>query len=206
VDFELFSTAATLCGTPRPADLPPWPGPVIGFFGSLESWIDLELVAHLAQRRPQWLIVLIGHAAVDVSRLRHFPNVVLTGRKKFNQLPGYGRYFDVCLLPYLPTEQVMNSNPIKLREYLAMGKPVVSVRFPHAEQFRELIYIADGRDDFVVQTERALREDNAELRAQRMDSVRGTTWKARAHEAFERVALHLSQTDAAGLAPNRRPA
>jgi glycosyltransferase involved in cell wall biosynthesis len=206
VDFELFSSAAAIGDTPRPADLPRWPGPVIGFFGSLESWIDLELVALLAQQRPQWLIVLIGHAAVDVSKLRRYPNVVLTGRKKFNQLPGYGRFFDVCMLPYLPTEQVINSNPIKLREYLAMGKPVVSVRFPHAEQFSELIYIAAGRDDFVVQTERALREDSAELRAQRMDSVRGSTWKARAHEAFERVALHLSQADAVGLDPNKRSA
>lgn len=193
VDFDLFSAAATHPGPPRPPDLPQWAGPVIGFFGSLESWIDLELIAHLARQRPQWLIVLIGHAAVDVEALRRYPNIRLTGRKRFNELPAYGRFFDVCMLPYLPTEQVLNSNPIKLREYLAMGKPIVSVRFPHAEKFRELIYIAAGQDDFIVQTERALREDSSELRTRRMDSVRNTTWKALAREAFERLELHLSR-------------
>jgi glycosyltransferase involved in cell wall biosynthesis len=193
VDFDLFGASNLSDGAPRPRDLPEWQGPVIGFFGLLESWIDLDLLAHIAKHRPGWLIVLIGHEAVDVSRLRPFPNIVLTGKKKFRDLPAYGRRFDVCMLPYLPTEQVINSNPIKLREYLAMGKPVVSIRFPHAEQFRDLIYLSDGYNDFVAQTERALLEDSDELRARRVDAVRGTTWKARAQSALESLAHHVSR-------------
>jgi glycosyltransferase involved in cell wall biosynthesis len=189
VDFETFNRA--MRPGARPPDLPQWPGPVIGFFGLLESWIDLDLLAYIAQQRPHWLIVLIGHESVDAGRLRRQPNILLTGRRKFHDLPDYGRCFDVCLLPYVLTEQVIHSNPIKLREYLAMGKPVVSVRFPHAERFSDLIYLADSYDGFVSQIERALNDDSLELRNQRADSVRSTTWKARAAAALGCLTQHL---------------
>jgi glycosyltransferase involved in cell wall biosynthesis len=187
VDFDLFSQAADRQGGARPADLPPWPGPIVGFFGSLESWIDLQLLAHVAQRRPDWLIVLIGHEAVDVGPLRNHSNVLRVGCKPFAQLPRYGRFFDVGLLPYKLTEQVIHSNPIKLREYLAMGKPVVSVRFPHAEGFGQLVYLAGTYDEFVSAIERALREDDDALRRARMESVRNTTWAARASTALQHL-------------------
>ena len=187
VDFDLFSQAADRRGGDRPADLPPWQGPIVGFFGLLESWIDLQLLAHVAQHRPDWLIVLIGHEAVDVGPLRKQSNVILIGRKPFAELAGYGRFFDVGLLPYKLTEQVINSNPIKLREYLAMGKPVVSVRFPHAEGFGSLVYLADSYDEFVIAIDRALREDDDGLRRARIESVRDTTWAARASTALQHL-------------------
>jgi glycosyltransferase involved in cell wall biosynthesis len=184
VDFEHFSKAAEL-SSKRPADLPEWPGKVVGFFGLIEDWIDLDLLAHIAMRHPDWLIVLIGHEAVDVSRLRALPNVALLGKKPFAELPTYGRLFDVALLPYRPTEQVIHSNPIKLREYLAMGKPVVCKRFPHAEQFAHVVYLADDRDEFVAQIERAIVEDSPQAIRRRMDSVRTSTWEARAEAALK---------------------
>ena len=190
VDFETFRRALNP-ELPRPPDLPAWQGPIVGFFGLLESWIDLDLLLYVAQRRPQWLLALIGHEAVDVSRLRGQPNIVLLGRRKFHELPDYGRCFDVCLLPYRLTEQVINSNPIKLREYLAMGKPVVSVRFPHAESFSDLLYLADDYDEFLAQIERALAEDSPERRSSRIESVRASTWQARAQTALSHVAERL---------------
>jgi len=186
VDFDLFSQA--LAGTDeRPSDLPAWPGAIIGFFGLLESWIDLDLLTHVAKRRPDWLIVLIGHEAVNLGSLRNLPNVLLVGRKPFAQLPGYGRFFDVGLLPYKLTQQVIRSNPIKLREYLAMGKPVVSVRFPHAEGFGELVYLSDSYDEFVSAIERALREDDTTRRRARIESVRQSSWAARARWALQHL-------------------
>ena len=180
VDFDLFSQAADRQAGSRPEDLPPWPGPIVGFFGLLESWIDLELLAYLAEHRRDWLIVLIGQEKVDVGPLRAHSNIWRIGRKPFAELARYGRYFDVGVLPYKLTDQVIHSNPIKLREYLAMGKPVVSVRFPHAAGFGQLVYLADTYDEFLLAIERALREDNDDLRRARMESVRNTTWAARA--------------------------
>jgi glycosyltransferase involved in cell wall biosynthesis len=187
VDFDLFSQAAERQGGSRPADLPPWPGPIVGFFGLLESWIDLQLLAYVAQRRPDWLIVLIGREAVDVAPLRSHSNVIRLGRKQFAELARYGRFFDVGVLPYKLTEQVIHSNPIKLREYLAMGKPVVSVRFPHAEGFGRLVYLADTYDEFVIAIDQALREDDDGLRRARMESVRNTTWAARANATLQHL-------------------
>jgi len=187
VDFDLFSQAAGRRGGSRPEDLPSWPGPIVGFFGLLESWIDLQLLAYLAARRPDWLILLIGQERVDISPLRAHSNIQRIGRKPFAELARYGQFFDVGMLPYRLTEQVINSNPIKLREYLAMGKPVVSVRFPHAEGFGQLVYLADNYEDFLLAIERALREDSADLRRARMDSVRDTTWAARASASLQHV-------------------
>jgi hypothetical protein len=184
VDFDLFSQAADRRAGIRPDDLPPWPGPIVGFFGLLESWIDLELLAHIAQQRPDWLVVLIGQERVDVGPLRAHANIWLIGRKPFAELARYGQFFDVGVLPYKLTEQVIHSNPIKLREYLAMGKPAVSVRFPHAAGFGQLIYLADTYDEFLLAIERALREDSDDLRRARMESVRNTTWAARARASL----------------------
>jgi hypothetical protein len=195
VDFDAFSRAHRQWE--RPVDLPSWEGPVVGFFGLIESWIDLSLLAFLARRRPDWLLVLIGHPAVDVTELRNLANVALLGKKPFEALPQYGHFFDVCVLPYVLTEQVINSNPIKLREYLAMGKPTVSVRFPHAENFQEVIYLASDHEEFLRQTERALREDDREARERRIDSVRDSTWRARASDALRQVRDRIMQREKA---------
>jgi glycosyltransferase involved in cell wall biosynthesis len=159
----------------------------VGFFGLLESWIDLQLLAYIAQARPDWLILIIGQERVDTSLLRDHSNIRRIGRKPFTELARYGRFFDVGILPYKLTEQVIHSNPIKLREYLAMGKPVVSVRFPHAEGFGQLIYLADDYEEFVIAIDRALREDNNDMRRARMESVRNTTWAARASDSLQLV-------------------
>src|SRR5262249_9822468 len=155
-------------------------GPIIGFFGLIESWIDLGLIARIARQRPDWLVVVIGRQAVDVSELVGYANIVMLGHKPFAELPAYGRFFDVRMLPYHRTAQVIHRNPIKLREYLAMGKPVVSVRFPHVEQFRDVVYLASDHDDYIRQIERALRENTSDAARMRMETVREHTWEARA--------------------------
>ena len=188
VDFTAFNTKPSGI----PADLPAWRGPVIGFFGLIESWIDLELLAYLARHRPAWLIVLVGHAAVDVGVLRDLPNVLLLGPRPFRALPAYGHRFDVCLLPYRLTEQVINSNPIKLREYLAMGKPTVSVRFPHAQGFADVIRLADDHADFLRQVELALGDGGDRARDARIAAVRDSTWAARARTALDLVLARIA--------------
>jgi glycosyltransferase involved in cell wall biosynthesis len=194
VDFDHFSRPARSSSRPeRPADLPEWDGPIVGFFGLLERWIDLDLLAHIAESRPNWLLLLIGHEASPLGTLKDLPNVLAMGPRSFSELPSYASFFDVAILPYRLTEQVLHSNPIKLREYLAAGKPVVSVRFPHTESFKHVIYLADGYDQFVMGIERALREDTDKLREERLSSVASSTWEARAQEALATVAARMAE-------------
>jgi glycosyltransferase involved in cell wall biosynthesis len=190
VDADLFGRAAD-------TSLPVADGarglarPVIGFFGLIEAWIDLELVAALARARPSWSFLLIGRVAVDTACLSGLSNVVLPGPQPYETLPDWARAFDVAILPYRRNAQVMAANPLKLREYLATGRPVVSVSTPEIERFGRWIRMADGPEDFLLQIEKALAERSPEATRARMESVASMSWDARVDAALETVCRRL---------------
>jgi glycosyltransferase involved in cell wall biosynthesis len=125
VDVAHFAQALDATLAP-PADAGDLPRPVVGFFGLIAEWIDLELLAEIARRRPSWTVVMIGKATVDTAPLRALPNVRLLGQKPYAMLPAYCRAFDVGLIPFRVDALTVRANPLKLREYLAAGLPVVS--------------------------------------------------------------------------------
>ncbi len=192
VDVTLFSRAMD-AATLVPAAAADLPHPVIGYFGSIHEWIDLELIEELARQRPQWTFLLVGHAAVNVSRLRTLTNVRLVGPQPYAELPAWARAFDVAIIPYRHNRQVENANPLKLREYLATGKPVVSVGHPEINKFSQWIEIAEGPDAFLAGLERALATDSAEAAAQRMATVADQTWDRRVVDVLEEVSSALAR-------------
>ena len=116
-----------------------------------------------------------------MSSLPHRHNIYYLGERPHDQIPAYLRAFDACLMPYRLVPALLYANPIKLREYLAAGKPIVSTRIPEALHFGGLLSIADSADEFVPQLERCLSEDPS-LPARRMESMRNQSWAARAAE------------------------
>ncbi len=187
VDADLFARAQDPA-TPVPAGLAGLPRPVVGYIGSIHSWIDLELIEYLARERPHWTFLLVGHAAVDVARLRGLPNVRFTGAQPYAELPAFARLFNVAIIPYRLNRQVANANPLKLREYLAAGKPVVSVRNPEIEKFSRWVHLADGREQFLAGIEAALGEQSADAAASRMAAVADQTWDARVDSVLRDIA------------------
>ena len=165
--------------TTIPAEIATLPHPIIGFFGLIHEWMDLDLLAKMARMHADWSIVLIGKSVVDVSALKSFPNIHLLGRRSYEALPGYCRGFDVAIIPFEVNELTRNVNPIKLREYLSAGLPVVSTNLPEVEFYGDHVYVARGHDEFVSKVEQAIREDSVEARQRRSDSMRGETWEAR---------------------------
>lgn len=153
--------------------------PIIGFFGLIQEWIDLDLLAAIARRHADWSIVLIGKSVVDTSALESLPNIYLFGRRPYELLPGYCRAFDVGVIPFKVNELTRNVNPIKLREYLSAGLPVVATDLPEVKFCTDQAHIARGPDEFISKLEQAIREDSAEARQQRSDSMRGESWEAR---------------------------
>ena len=131
---------------------------MVGYIGSLHSWIDVELIEWLARQRPQWSFLLVGHAHVPLDALRALPNVHLAGAQPYPTLPGWARAFDAAIIPYRLNRQVANANPLKLREYLAAGLPVVSVRNPEIEKFADIVRIADSREDFLAGLDAAVTD------------------------------------------------
>jgi glycosyltransferase involved in cell wall biosynthesis len=176
---------------PRPSELGSMPAPVIGFFGLIEDWLDLELIEHLASRRPRYSFVLIGRVASDTARLKKHKNVFFLGQKKYEDIPAYLKYFDVCLIPFKLNEVIINSNPLKLKEYLAGGKPVVSVGIGEVRKYGDLVYIGDTYDEYLACVDRALEEDSPERARQRVRAMESESWPARVDVICDRVSKHI---------------
>ena len=186
VDFEMFSQAsdpATIVAQEALA----LPHPVIGYFGTVGEFVDYDLLSYLAESRPQWTFLFVGLIAADVSRMRRFPNVVFAGPRPYETLPQWAKAFDVAIYAHQVNRQTKHSNPLKLREYLATGKPVVSVITPETATFSDVVYLAGNPEQYLAAIEQALREDSPELQRKRMASVTGVSWDARFQETIDVV-------------------
>ena len=179
VDHAKFARALD-DGLTVPADLAALPGPVIGFFGTLRDFLDYELIAHVAKARPEWSFALIGQELCDIGPLKGLPNVHLLGQKRHGELPAYCKGFDVGLIPYRIDDDVKFINPLKLREYLSAGLPVVSTPMPEVQPYAHLCHLAGTGDEMIAAIERALGEGGLEARRARSAGMQGETWQARA--------------------------
>ncbi|HEY0861947.1 MAG TPA: glycosyltransferase [Pseudoxanthomonas sp.] len=192
VDLDLFLSARAP-ETPVAEGARGLSGPVIGYIGSLHEWIDIELIAWLAQARPQWSFLLVGHAAADVSALRALPNVRLAGPQPYATLPTWAKAFDAAIIPYRMNRQVANANPLKLREYLATGKPVVSTYNPEIAKFSRWVRIAEDREGFLNALDQALAEDSDAAAQARVAAVAAQTWDRRVDDVLATVAQALAR-------------
>ncbi|HKO99733.1 MAG TPA: glycosyltransferase [Pyrinomonadaceae bacterium] len=180
VDFEHWARVAdgSLSVAPEIGSIP---GPRLGYFGAIEPWlVDQELIKRAARERPTWQWIFIGNKSRGIE-IESLPNTHFLPPVSYEELPRYAAGFDVCVLPW-DTEKAFTSygSAIKVREYLATGKPVVISPLPEYEPMREVLRIARTRDDFLLQVEDALRESGSEARLKRQAAVKDGTWDARA--------------------------
>jgi glycosyltransferase involved in cell wall biosynthesis len=191
VDVEHFRAALDDGGIPT--DIAQLPRPIVGFFGLIEKWIDLDLVEFIARNSPHCSFVMIGRVAVGRHKVMDLPNVHFLGQRPYEQLPEYGRAFDAAIIPYRMTEQVRNANPLKLREYLAMGVPVVTVRTPEIEKFSDVVTIADTYDEFLAGLNAILRDGGQRVDAKaRLNRVAECSWEACVRAVLEKIEDVLS--------------
>jgi glycosyltransferase involved in cell wall biosynthesis len=181
VDHEHFARALDPA-TRVPDDAGGASHPLLGFYGALADWVDLDLIAEVAQARPDWSIVLIGDPQSDTSTVAGVPNIRLLGRRRHDELPAYCKAFDVGLIPYRLSAQLPFRNPVKLREYLAAGLPVVSTPIPDVHRYERWCSVAETAPGFVESIEAALRCDSPELRQERSRAMMAETWSARVAE------------------------
>ena len=186
VDHALFARALEPA-TAVPPDLAALPGPRIGFFGTLRDWVDFALIAHIARARPAWSIALIGQQLGDLSALAGIPNVHLLGQKPHGELAAYCKGFDVGIIPYVLDERMAFVNPLKLREYLSAGLPVVSTAVPEVVRYADRCHIASGGAAWIAAIERALTEGTPEQRRARSAAMQSETWAARVAQVARTV-------------------
>jgi glycosyltransferase involved in cell wall biosynthesis len=176
VDFAHFSDqtvepAAELDGIPRP---------ILGYFGAMDYVMDTQLIAEVARLRPDWHWVLLGLKS-NLVRISA-PNIHFLGSKPYSSLPQYIRRFDVCVLPWRANNPFTSyGSAIKVREYLATGKPVVIAPLYEYLETPGLRFFR-GTQEFIEQVETALEKDTLALAAQRQAVVRNGTWDERARQ------------------------
>lgn len=180
VDFDHWRRVADggLAVAPEVAAIP---HPRLGYFGAIEPWlVDQELIKRAARERPGWQWIFIGNKSRGLE-IEGLPNTHFLPPVPYAELPSYAAGFDVCVLPW-ETEQSFTSygSAIKVREYLATGKPVVIAPLPEYEQMSDVLRIARSRDDFLRLVEEALRENDQTARERRQAAVASGTWDARA--------------------------
>jgi glycosyltransferase involved in cell wall biosynthesis len=179
VDFEHFRRALDP-DTTIPADVAGLPHPVIGYFGLMSrDWVDVPLLEAIARRYAHGSLVLIGKVAMDLGALTQMPNVHVLGRKPYESLPAYCKGFDVAVIPFPVSEVTLNANPLKAREYLAAGLPVVSTPIPEVE-ILAMCGIGGTPAEFIDRIDEALVEPGPS--AARSEVMRTEGWAARLDE------------------------
>jgi hypothetical protein len=179
VDFDHFASAR-----PEPRPFPPQaivdlPRPIVGFYGALDDYtVDLELLIKTARKIAPATLLIIGPKVMDISRLVAEPNVRYLGPVPYAELPKYAAAFDVALMPWLQNDWIAGCNPIKLKEYLALGFPVVTIRFPELQKYEGLVYGADSHDEFLAKVGWALQERDPGAVARRREAVQADSWDA----------------------------
>jgi glycosyltransferase involved in cell wall biosynthesis len=156
-DFAHFNTATKIVETPH--ELKKIRHPVIGYIGAIFDWIDIDLICKLAKLHPEYSILLVGPIKFGLEEICKYSNIIIVGIKKYGILPNYLAHMDVCLIPFKINKLTEATNPIKLYEYLAAGKPVVSTALPEVYQnASDVVFIGENSDDFIEKVEIAVKE------------------------------------------------
>lgn len=136
--------------------------PIIGYYGALASWFDYEMLKFLAKNRPDYNIVLFGvkyDDTFDKANLDEYSNIYFLGSKNYDVLPNYASHFNVCTIPFLINDITQATSPLKLFEYMALGKPIVTTAMKECQKYQSVM-IANDKEEFVNLIDKALILNN----------------------------------------------
>lgn len=175
VDFDLFQGAKNEKNVP--SDISKISKPIIGYYGTLSDSNDWDIIKYSVENRPNYNFVFIGIKDIKVPDLESKPNVYFLGRKEYHEIPSYGNRFDVCIMFWIRREWIKNCSPLKLKEYLALGKPVVSTYIEELElNYRDIVYISKDKVEFLNNLDAALKDNNDERVTKGVEYVNSDSW------------------------------
>ncbi len=195
VDYLSYDKALN-ADTHLPLDIAGLPKPVIGYSGLISRRLDLDLISDMAQKYPEWSLVLMGKVSEvgcesELKRLRGMKSVHFLGSKSIDQVPLYVKAFDICIIPYRLNEETRNLSPLKLYDFMAMGKEIVTSDFPAAREFRDVVHIAGSPDMFLHCVTDALAEVDQSLFSKRRKIAAQNTWEDRVEKLSAIIISHL---------------
>lgn len=171
--------------------------PIAGYVGNINDKLDIALLVTAAKALPDWSFVFVGELyqqAVDLRELQALPNVYFLGRQPFDKVPGFVKAMDVCLLPYTDSEYTRYRSPLKLYEYLAAGKAVISTKHPEVDEFAEWVTIVDEAAAFPAAIVAAAANDSPAQQQQRIDIGSQHSWDKRVDTIEDVLQQHLSRS------------
>lgn len=189
----------------KPNDLKKIPRPIIGYVGIIQQRLDIDLLDYLAQKNPDKSFVLIGplwpvyfrhwrRPAVEIKRLKKHRNVYLLGARPYALTPAYIKSFDVAISPHKLDSFIKSTNSLKILEYLACGRPVVTTPTSGAERFSHLVYIAIDYEDFDKKINQALLKTNdVKLRQQMAEQMEQQDWSIKFKEIMKIIKNKLNE-------------
>jgi glycosyltransferase involved in cell wall biosynthesis len=194
VTYEAFAKPAA-----EPADLAGIPHPRLGYSGYLKKQLDWKLLLTLSSRHPEWSFVFVGetrpHEEIRqlLEKMEALPNVHFLGAKPSTELARYPQHFDVCLMPYRMNDYSKYIFPLKLYEYLAAGRPTLSIPLPALAGFGELVRVAMGVEEWEAAIKQLLEPgaDTAEQRVARQVEARRHDWNVIVDELARVLARRL---------------
>jgi glycosyltransferase involved in cell wall biosynthesis len=181
-----------------PAEVLSIPGILAGYVGTISHWFDMGLVRKLLDSNPDLSVVCIGPAEIDLSPYRHIDRLYFLGRRPYADIPRYLARFAALLIPFQINDLTQAVNPVKVYEYLATGKPVVSTALRELRPMRDLCYVAPDHDAFVAAVETALAEPVDPVRQKALQDARRrcareNTWAKRVAQINEILTPDLSK-------------
>jgi glycosyltransferase involved in cell wall biosynthesis len=175
---------ASKSSTPLPKDIALLPLPIIGYSGLISKRLNLKMIKEIADTHPEWSIALIGtvddtgcvNKLVDLKKSK---NVFFLGEKNIDELPFYVSAFDVCIIPYEINDETKNLNPLKLYDFMATGKPIVTTNIPAAQEYKKFIYLVNSSENISKYINKALNEKNCRKKEERIMVASMNTWDHR---------------------------
>ncbi len=164
--------------------------PIIGYFGALAKWLDYELIKEIAKKRPNYEIVLIGFLYDDSfkeSNIEYIENVHYLGVIDYNNLPLYGKQFDVGIIPFLLNDITESTNPVKLFEYMALNVPIVTTNLRECKKYKSTL-IGENYSKFIEKLDYALKiNKNDRYYTYLKEEALENTWEKKAEIFYDLV-------------------
>jgi teichuronic acid biosynthesis glycosyltransferase TuaH len=195
-DVALFQKAVYE-NLPEPKELQGITKKVICYTGNICHRLDYSLLVKIAEKHSDKILLMIGPFANDNYKkagLDKLPNVVFAGRKSIEELPGYLKYSDCCIIPFLCIPLTKSIYPLKINEYLSAGKPVVTTNFSEdIANFGEVAFVSPSHEAFLDNISKAIDTDSEDKLKERVKYSSTNSWSYRAKQFFEIVDKHVKE-------------
>jgi glycosyltransferase involved in cell wall biosynthesis len=166
-------------------------GIILGVVGTFDERVDIELLEFILENIEEAILLLVGPIQTSIGKLGKHPRVLRVGKRRYEEIPSFIKRFDVALIPYRINEVTKAVYPVKLHEYLILGKPVVATDLPELEQFSDIIRIANTKEKYLHLVRLAIREKDKEIRQKRIKVAKENSWEQRTSQITEILQNYL---------------